>query len=99
QNIIGPLDDDLMHNFAKAGASAVGERLIVHGQVIDERGKPVPGVLTEIWQANAAGRYRHKRDGYMAPLDPNFGGCGRCLTDDEGRYAFRAIHPGPYLWP
>lgn len=99
-NLIGELDNDLIHNFAKPGEMALGQRIIVHGRVLDERGKPVPSVLVEFWQANAAGRYRHKREGYVAaPLDPNFGGCGRCLSDGEGRYHFRTIKPGPYPWP
>jgi hypothetical protein len=59
----------------------------------------VPQTLVEIWQANAGGRYRHKKDGYLAPLDPNFGGCGRTLTDEEGRYQFLTIKPGAYPWP
>ena len=61
--------------------------------------RPVPGVLIEFWQANAGGRYRHKKDGYLAPLDPNFGGCGRTITDEDGGYCFRTIKPGPYPWP
>jgi protocatechuate 3,4-dioxygenase alpha subunit len=76
-DMIGPLDNDLTLNFAQPGMSAIGERVIVQGRVIDERGQPVPNVLIEFWQANAGGRYRHKKDGYLAPLDPNFGGCGR----------------------
>ena len=98
-NVIGELDNDLIHNFAKPGESAHGPRIIVHGRVLDERGQPVPGVLLEFWQANAGGRYRHKKDGYLAPLDPNFGGCGRALTADDGSYAFRTIKPGAYPWP
>jgi protocatechuate 3,4-dioxygenase beta subunit len=99
REILGPLDNDLIHNFAKPGESAIGERLIVHGRVLDERAKSVAGVLVEVWQANAGGRYRHPKEGYKAALDPNFGGCGRCITDDEGCYVFRTIHPGPYPWP
>ncbi|CAN5281109.1 protocatechuate 3,4-dioxygenase subunit beta [soil metagenome] len=97
--ILGQLDHDLIHNFAKAGESAIGPRIIVYGRVLDERGKPVPGALIEIWQANAGGRYRHKHDGYLAPLDPNFGGCGRTITNYDGGYAFRTIQPGAYPWP
>jgi len=97
--ILGALDDDLTLNFAKPGESAIGERIIVYGRVLDERGKGVPGVLVEFWQANAGGRYRHKRDGYQAPLDPNFGGCGRTITGQDGGYAFRTVKPGPYPWP
>ena len=69
------------------------------GRVLDERNRPVPGALVEVWQANASGRYRHKNEGYKAPLDPNFGGCGRTVTDDDGFYTFRTIKPGPYPWP
>ncbi|MDG4879776.1 protocatechuate 3,4-dioxygenase subunit beta [Mesorhizobium sp. WSM4884] len=97
--MLGELDNDLIHNFARPGESALGERIIVHGRVLDERGKGVPGVLLEFWQANAGGRYRHKKDGYRAPLDPNFGGCGRAITDEDGFYAFRTVRPGPYPWP
>ena len=98
-NILGEHDDDLIHNFAKPGESAIGPRIIVYGRVLDERGKGVPGALLEVWQANAGGRYRHKKEGYLAPLDPNFGGCGRTITDEDGNYAFRTIQPGPYPWP
>jgi protocatechuate 3,4-dioxygenase beta subunit len=99
QNVLGELDNDLIHNFAKPGESAQGPRIIVHGRVLDERALPVPGVLIEFWQANAAGRYRHKRDGYLAPLDPNFGGVGRTISGTDGFYSFRTIKPGPYPWP
>lgn len=98
-DIIGPLDNDLTVNFAQPGMSAIGERIIVAGRVLDERGHPVPGVLMEFWQANAGGRYRHRKDGYLAPLDPNFGGCGRTITGEDGGYSFRTIRPGPYPWP
>ena len=70
----------------------------MHGRVLDETGRPVPGTLVEFWQANAGGRYRHKKDTYLAPIDPNFGGCGRTLTDAEGRYHFRTVKPGAYPW-
>src|SRR5215831_11539931 len=76
----------------------LGERIIVTGRVLDTGGCPVPGALIEIWQANAAGRYAHGIDGRAAPLDPNFDGAGRCLTDAEGRYRFVTIKPGPYPW-
>ena len=98
-SILGELDNDLIHNFARPGESAIGERIIVHGRVLDERGKPVPGALLEFWQANAGGRYRHRKETYLAPLDPNFGGCGRAITDEEGRYYFRTVRPGAYPWP
>jgi protocatechuate 3,4-dioxygenase beta subunit len=98
-NILGELDNDLIHNFAKPGESAIGPRIVVYGKVLDERGKGVSGALLEFWQANAGGRYRHKKEGYIAPLDPNFGGCGRTITDEDGSYSFRTIQPGPYPWP
>lgn len=94
---LDPLDNDLINNFG-GGGPALGERILLHGRVVDEFGRPVRGALIEIWQANAAGRYRHVRDGYLAPLDPNFGGCGRTLTDSDGRYGFLTIKPGPYPW-
>jgi protocatechuate 3,4-dioxygenase beta subunit len=98
-SILGELDNDLIHNFAKPGESAIGQRIIVHGRLIDERGKGVAGALLEFWQANAGGRYRHKREGYIAALDPNFGGCGRTITDEDGFYRFRTVKPGAYPWP
>ena len=94
---LGPLDNDLITNYAKDGLP-VGERIIVHGFVRDQLGRPVKNALVEVWQANASGRYRHKRDTYIGALDPNFGGCGRMLTDEDGYYAFRTIKPGPYPW-
>ena len=99
QDTINDLDNDLIHNFAQPDQSAIGPRIIVYGRVIDQAGRPVPGALLEIWQANAGGRYRHKKEGYIAPLDPNFGGCGRTITDDAGGYEFRTVQPGPYPWP
>ncbi len=75
-----------------------GERIVVSGRVLDENGKPIPSVLIEIWQANAAGRYNHRVDQHDAPIDPNFTGAGRALTDAEGRYRFMTIRPGAYPW-
>ncbi|MBR9842278.1 MAG: protocatechuate 3,4-dioxygenase subunit beta [Rhodobacteraceae bacterium] len=95
---IDPIDNDLISNYAQAGESPIGERIIVHGRVLDENGRPVPNTLVEIWQANAGGRYRHKKDTYLAPIDPNFGGCGRTLTDENGYYYFRTVKPGAYPW-
>ena len=94
---LGPLDADLIRNHAKGG-DPVGERMILHGRVLDEHGRPVPETLVEIWQANASGRYRHRKDTYLGALDPNFGGCGRTLTGEDGGYAFRTIRPGAYPW-
>ncbi|AUH65430.1 protocatechuate 3,4-dioxygenase subunit beta [Paracoccus zhejiangensis] len=96
-NDIDRVDNDLIRNYAKSG-DPVGERIIVHGRVLDENARPVPHTLVEIWQANASGRYRHKKDTYLGALDPNFGGCGRTITDAEGRYVFRTIKPGAYPW-
>jgi protocatechuate 3,4-dioxygenase beta subunit len=76
----------------------IGERITITGRVLDTEGKPLRDTLVEIWQANSAGRYRHRWDRWPAPLDPNFSGAGRCLTDDEGRYSFLTIKPGPYPW-
>lgn len=76
----------------------IGERIAVSGRVFDTEGKPLRRTLVEVWQANAAGRYRHRWDNWPAPLDPNFSGAGRCETDDEGRFAFLTIKPGPYPW-
>ena len=98
QNDIDPLDKDLLKNYAKPDESPIGERIILHGRVLDENSRPVPNTLVEIWQANAGGRYRHKKDNYLAPIDPNFGGCGRTLTDEDGYYYFRTVKPGAYPW-
>jgi len=94
---IRPLDNDLTRNAAVNGA-AIGERIIVTGRVLDERGNPVRNSLLEIWQANACGRYIHKGDQHDAPLDPNFTGAGRVLTDHHGEYCFTSIKPGAYPW-
>ena len=76
----------------------IGERIVVTGRVLDGGGRPVAHQLVEVWQANAAGRYRHLRDQHPAPLDPNFTGVGRCLTGADGAYRFQTIKPGPYPW-
>jgi protocatechuate 3,4-dioxygenase, beta subunit len=76
----------------------LGERIIVTGRLLDSGGRPVAGTLIEIWQANASGRYAHGVDNHPAPLDPNFSGAGRCMTDSEGRYRFVTIKPGAYPW-
>ncbi len=95
---LGSLDHDLILNYAHGG-DPIGERIIVHGRVTDGNGHPVPNALVEIWQANASGRYRHVMDTYLAAIDPNFGGCGRCLTGADGTYTFHTIKPGAYPWP
>ena len=96
-SVITPGDADLTRN-AGTGGEAIGQRIIVTGRVLDDRGTPVPNTLLEIWQANAAGRYLHKRDQWPGPLDPNFLGMGRCLTNEEGIYRFLTIRPGAYPW-
>lgn len=95
QRDVDPLEADLT---IQANGDPVGERLVVTGRVLDADGRPVRNQLVEIWQANAAGRYIHKRDQHHAPIDPNFTGVGRCLTDNEGNYHFTTIKPGPYPW-
>jgi len=92
---LGSLDNDLVLNYAKTG-QPIGEQIIVHGYVLDGNGRPIGNTLVEVWQANAGGRYRHRNDTYIAPIDPNFGGCGRTLTDDNGHYFFRTVKPGAY---
>ena len=88
-------DSDLTRQHA---GEPLGERIIVQGRVLDEDGRPIPQTLVEVWQANAAGRYAHRVDLHPAPLDPNFSGAGRTITDDEGRYRFVTIRPGAYPW-
>jgi protocatechuate 3,4-dioxygenase, beta subunit len=97
---VGPHDADLtrQHEGGTRGGEAQGQRIIVHGRVLDSGGQPVPHTLVEVWQANAAGRYRHARDTWPAPLDPNFTGAGRVLTDADGYYRFTTIKPGIYPW-
>ncbi len=92
---VQPGDDDLTR---WDGGEAVGQRIVVHGRVLDSDGRSVPDTLLELWQANAAGRYRHQNDQWAAPLDPHFSGLGRCSTDGEGRYRFTTIRPGAYPW-
>ena len=95
---LGLLDNDLTRNFNKHN-EPIGERIVVYGKLLDENSKPIPNSLIEIWQANSGGKYRHSGDTYKAPLDPNFGGWGRCLTDENGNYYFKTIKPGAYPWP
>lgn len=92
---VRPEDADLT---AHGAGPVIGERIIVHGRLLDEKGRPIPDSLIEVWQANAAGRYMHARDQHDAPLDPNFFGAGRCITDAQGRYRFTTIRPGAYPW-
>jgi protocatechuate 3,4-dioxygenase beta subunit len=92
---VAALESDLT---IQHGGEPIGERIIMTGRIVDGEGRPVRRQLVEIWQANAAGRYMHKRDQHPAPLDPNFTGVGRCLTDDDGNYRFTTIKPGPYPW-
>jgi protocatechuate 3,4-dioxygenase beta subunit len=92
---IGDADHDLTRQHA---GEPQGERIIVTGRVVEEEGRPVPNALVEIWQANAGGRYQHEGDQHPAPLDPNFSGAGRTLTDAEGRYEFVTVKPGAYPW-
>jgi len=92
---IGETDTDLTRQHA---GEPLGERIIVSGRVLDEDARPVANTLVEIWQANAGGRYRHVNDNHPAPLDPNFTGAGRVLTDENGVYRFVTIKPGAYPW-
>ena len=92
---IGEGDSDLTRQHA---GEPLGERIIVAGRVMDEDGRAVPNTLIEIWQCNAAGRYFHALDDHPAPLDPNFTGTGRAMTDAEGHYRFVTIRPGAYPW-
>ena len=92
---VGETDNDLTRQHA---GEPLGERITVSGRVLDGDGRPVPNALIEIWQCNAAGRYRHRIDQHHAPLDPNFTGAGRALTDAQGNYRFITIKPGPYPW-
>lgn len=94
-NPLGETDNDLTKHFAE---EPQGERIIVAGKVLDEDGRGVPHALLELWQTNAAGRYRHSRDNHPAPLDPNFLGAGRAITDSKGNYRFVSIKPGAYPW-
>ena len=95
---VKPGDDDLTRN-AGTGEAALGERIIVCGRVLDEDGRPLPDTLIEIWQTNSAGRYHHDNDQHDAPLDPNFIGAGRCVTDENGDYRYLTVRPGAYPWP
>jgi protocatechuate 3,4-dioxygenase beta subunit len=95
EDAVEELDGDLTR---QGSGEPLGERIIVEGRVLEEGGRPISGALVEVWQANAAGRYRHEVDQHPAPLDPNFAGAGRCLTDAEGHYRFVTVKPGAYPW-
>jgi protocatechuate 3,4-dioxygenase beta subunit len=92
---VGEHEHDLT---AGHGGEPLGERIIVYGRVIDTDGRPLRDTLIEVWQANAAGRYRHDADRHPAPLDPNFTGAGRCLTGADGGFRFVTVKPGAYPW-
>ena len=94
-DLIKANDDDLTRH---GNGAPIGERIVVSGRVLDQNARPLAHTLIELWQANSAGRYRHRTDQHDAPLDPNFHGCGRTLTDAEGRYRFVTIRPGAYPW-
>ena len=94
---LDPGENDLSRS-VDSGGEAMGERIIVVGKVIDEDERPVPNSVIEIWQANAAGRYRHPVDQHNAPLDSNFTGAGRCVTNEKGEYRFMTVKPGAYPW-
>lgn len=98
-SMLNALDNDLILNYARPGEMPIGPRILVHGRILDERGRGVDGALVEFWQANAGGRYRHKKESYLAAIDPNFGGVGRTITDETGYYWFKTIQPGAYPWP
>ena len=92
---VKPTDHDLTRQHK---GDPIGERIVVSGRVLDENGRAVPNTLVEVWQANSSGRYPHKTDQHNAPLDPNFSGAGRTVTDADGRYRFITIRPGEYPW-
>jgi protocatechuate 3,4-dioxygenase beta subunit len=92
---VNPGDEDLTKQHT---GEPLGERIVVHGRVLDEDGRSVPHTLVEIWQANACGRYIHPVDQHPAPLDPNFTGAGRAMTDAEGHYKFITVKPAAYPW-
>jgi protocatechuate 3,4-dioxygenase beta subunit len=94
----GPLSESDRDLTSHHDGEPQGQRIVVSGRVLDGGGKPVPDALIELWQENAGGRYIHERDDHPAPLDPNFTGAGRCLTDGDGRYEFTSIKPGAYPW-
>ncbi len=96
-DVLDPMDHDLTRNARKTG-EPIGERIVVSGRVMGDDGRPLANTLVEIWQANSAGRYIHVADQHDAPVDANFLGAGRCVTDAEGRYKFYTVKPGAYPW-
>lgn len=94
---IGELDNDLTKN-SMVNGQPIGERIVIHGKVMDEHGRGITNTLLEVWQCNSAGRYVHKLDQHDAPIDPNFNGAGRTITDENGRYCFYTVKPGAYPW-
>ena len=99
RDIIGKNDNDLTVNFSKNNKSPIGHKILVYGTLKDQYSNPIEGALIEIWQANAAGKYLHPNDKTLTPIDPNFAGCGRCITQSDGTYDFFTIQPGPYPYP
>ena len=95
ERTVAPGDHDLTNRYDE---EPMGQRISVEGYLLDTVGRPIPGQLVEVWQANAAGRYRHPTDTHPAPIDPHFDGYGRCLTDAQGRYRFVTVRPGSYPW-
>ena len=98
-DIIGKYDNDLTLNFSKNKSSPLGHKILIYGTVKDQFSNPIEGALLEIWQANASGKYLHPNDNTLAPIDPNFAGCGRYITKPNGSYEFTTIQPGPYPYP
>ena len=99
RDIIRKNDNDLTVNFSKNNKSPIGHKILVYGTLKDQFSNPIEGALIEIWQANAAGKYLHPNDKTLTPIDPNFAGCGRCITQSDGTYDFFTIQPGPYPYP
>ena len=94
-----PRDNNLAQPYPDKPRAA-GQLIQVTGRVLDEDGKPVKQTIIEIWHANASGRYMHPMDANSPnPLDENFVGSGRVLTDDNGRYEFLTIKPAAYAYP
>lgn len=99
KDIIRKLDNDLTLNFSKKNQIPIGQKIIVHGKILDQFHNPLDGILIEIWQANSGGKYLHEKDKNDAPIDKNFAGCGRYITSNDGFYEFITIKPGAYPYP